>query len=86
MLADRLLPGEDPHSDYPEDSDLWVEIYAELISVTEGLIRRLQQSSLDEDGSPADVALMQQQLQRFRRRLEFWESKRALITPQAVLP
>lgn len=74
-----MLPGEDPQSAYIEDSELWVEIYGELIQVTSGLLERLDGStSTDAD---VEVGLLMEQRERFHRRLAFWQSRLRELTP-----
>jgi hypothetical protein len=81
---DRLLPGENPESEYLEDAELWIEIYTELIDVTEGLLARLNEPSLARAGVREEAAPISDQLQRFRRRLDFWKSRRRqLNVPEA---
>lgn len=81
--ADRLLPGEDPGTKDLEDVELWLQVYREMIGVKQDLITRLD-GHLRGLSEPAqaelnsiDNTLMKEQVARFQRRLEFWQSRRA---------
>ena len=81
MLEDRLLPGENPLSCYAEDCQLWVEVYTELITVTGHLERNLREQS-----APPNVMkdlLLQEQLARFNRRLDYWRGRFDEVASQA---
>jgi hypothetical protein len=76
---DRLLPNENPASRSLEDVTHWMAVYRELLTFKEGLLdsaeRELKQRSelLGRDVSAAtELASLQAQNDRLRRRLEFW--------------
>jgi DNA-binding response OmpR family regulator len=81
VAADNLLEGEDPDTQYGQDARHWVAIYRELIAFKSNVlarmqarVRRLPASARAED-SAEDVAILEAQLVRYRRRLEFWYQK-----------
>jgi len=75
--ADNLFEGEDPDTRYAQDARHWVAIYRELIAFKSNVlarVRRTPASARAEDGAE-DVAILEAQLVRYRRRLEFWYQK-----------
>jgi DNA-binding response OmpR family regulator len=81
LVSESFLEGEDPDTNYPQDARHWVAIYRELIAFksnvlarVQGQVRRLPASSR-ADATAADVPLIEAQLMRYRRRLEFWYEK-----------
>src|SRR5579859_231998 len=78
LATDDLLEGEDPDTRYAHDPRHWVAIYRELIAFktnvlarVQGQVRRLPPSSRVE-ATATDVPILEAQLERYRRRLEFW--------------
>jgi len=78
LAADDLLEGEDPDTQFGQDARHWVAIYRELIAFkanvlarVQAQVRRLPESSRAE-ATAADVPIIEGQLERYRRRLEFW--------------
>ena len=75
---DRLLEGEDPKSLVPKDARHWIAVYREMITFKDDLLARIraQLSSLPvsarQDVLDNDVALIEEQLRRYQRRLEYW--------------
>jgi DNA-binding response OmpR family regulator len=74
---DRLLEGEDPESMRPQDTKHWISVYREMIAFKDDLLKRVVGNL--EHVSPAaksdlsdDVTLIQGQLDRYRRRMDFW--------------
>jgi DNA-binding response OmpR family regulator len=74
---DRLLEGEDPASMRPQDTRHWISVYREMISFKGDLLKRVIVSL--ERVSPVakvdltdDVTLIQSQLDRYSRRMNFW--------------
>jgi DNA-binding response OmpR family regulator len=75
---DRLLEGEDPRSLVAHDARHWIAVYREMISFKDDLLARIS-SQLDGLPPPAlqdvldnDVGMIQEQLERYRRRIEYW--------------
>lgn len=78
LAADRLLEGEDPDTRFAQDARHWIAIYQELIAFRTAVLARVQ---AQVRGLPAaeragaireDVLIIEQQLARYRRRIEFW--------------
>jgi DNA-binding winged helix-turn-helix (wHTH) protein len=74
---DRLLEGEDPASMRPQDTRHWISVYREMIAFKDDLLKRVVGNL--ELVSPAaridltdDVKLIQSQLDRYTRRMDFW--------------
>jgi DNA-binding response OmpR family regulator len=76
--VDRLLEGEDPASVYKQDARHWIAVYRQMISFKEELLRRMraQADTLPPAGRrdvmENDVSLIEIQLTRYQRRIEFW--------------
>jgi hypothetical protein len=86
---DRLLPGEDPDTQQLDDAELWVQVYSELIGVKHDLMARLD-GHLSGLSKPAqaeltsvDQELLRDQVARFERRLEFWQSRKPELEKNA---
>ena len=80
-LPDRLLEGEDPRTVFPQDARHWIAVYRELIGFKEDLLGRLRTLLA---GLPAaarnghmdkDIDVLEEQQERYRRRLEFWYAR-----------
>ncbi len=75
---DRLLEGEDPRTVFSQDARHWIVVYREMIDFKEGLLRRIRtfMSGLPlaarQGVMESDVSMLEDQLQRYIRRLEFW--------------
>lgn len=74
---DRLLEGEDPNSLRPQDTRHWISVYREMIAFKDDLLERVSGDLVRV--SPAaktdlndDVKLIEAQLRRYRRRLNYW--------------
>lgn len=78
---DRLLEGEDPKTIYPRDARHWIQIYQEMIEFKGQLLIRVHAlmanipAAARADVLENDVGLIEDQLQRYRRRLEFWYAR-----------
>ena len=74
----RLLPGEEPSSDAPEDADHWCAVFDELIRFTQDLLARVER---DRDAGQAPPEVEQEQealaleLQRLRAHHRFWSQR-----------
>jgi DNA-binding response OmpR family regulator len=74
---DRLLEGEDPESMRPQDTKHWISVYREMIAFKDDLLKRVA-GNLEHVSRAAksdlsdDVTLIQGQLDRYRRRMDFW--------------
>ena len=75
---DRLLEGEDPATIYRQDARHWIAVYRQMISFKDELLRRMR-AQVDtlpaagrRDVMENDVAVIELQLTRYQRRIEFW--------------
>ena len=82
MDPDRLLPGEDPEHAEPGDAQHWALVYAELLQTKTQLIANLREL-MKGQSQPArdelermDVRMLELQIDRFRRRLAYWQSQK----------
>jgi hypothetical protein len=80
---DRLLPGEDPTSPYPDDADKWIEVYQELLvfkrrllGVAEEALEGLEDKPARREVIDTDRIVLEAEVKRFERRLEFWKKRR----------
>jgi DNA-binding CsgD family transcriptional regulator len=75
---DRLLEGEDPATIYKQDARHWIAVYRQMISFKDDLLKRMraQADTLPaagrQDVMENDVAVIETQLTRYQRRIEFW--------------
>jgi DNA-binding response OmpR family regulator len=76
-----LLEGEDPRTVFPQDARHWIQVYREMIEFKDELLARIRflMSSLPpaahQDVIDNDIAMLEEQLQRYHRRLEFWYAR-----------
>jgi hypothetical protein len=83
--SDRLLPGEDPKTIRPADAAHWIGIYAEMIGFKRQVLERVV-LGLDGVSREArtelseDVDLIEAQMHRYERRLEFWSTRAGVLT------
>jgi len=74
---DRLLEGENPASLRPQDTRHWISVYREMIAFKDDLLKRVI-GNLERVSAAAkvdltdDVTLIQSQLDRYSRRMNFW--------------
>ena len=78
---DRLLEGEDPRTDFPQDARHWISVYREMIGFKEDLLGRIRgllthlPPAARSDVMVEDVAMLEAQLARYQRRLEYWYAR-----------
>ena len=76
--TDRLLDGEDPSTQFARDARHWIGVYREMITFKEDLLERVRTDlaklprSVRQDISNNEIAVITAQLERYRRRREFW--------------
>src|SRR2546421_3898159 len=81
--AKRLLPGEEPSSDLLADAKHWIDVYGQLRATKRQLITNLkdlmehQSQEAQDELQRADVRVLELQVERFERRLAFWQAKLA---------
>lgn len=81
---DRLLDGEDPESVDPDDVAHWIAVYTELLQAKASMLAALNERlavTTEPDArheiAATDVVVLERELQRFQRRLDFWRERRA---------
>lgn len=78
---DRLIEGEDPAATDAATAEHWLLVYGQLLDTKSGLLADLRQEmeAMDPDARDemvkTDEALLAAQVDRFRRRIAFWESR-----------
>ena len=83
---ERLLPGERPDSDHPEDALHWAGVYRELIQFKDRAIDQilLEAVAMSEPARAelerTDLVVMRAERDRFRRRADFWRQRYRLLT------
>jgi hypothetical protein len=76
--TDRLLDGEDPATQFARDARHWIGVYREMITFKEDLLDRVKRDlaklprSVSQDISNNEIRVITAQLERYRRRREFW--------------
>lgn len=77
-MPDRLLEGEDPGTSFARDARHWITVYREMIGFKEDLLGRVEEriprlpQAARADVMENDIMLIRNQLERYRRRLDFW--------------
>jgi hypothetical protein len=69
---DRLLPGEDPESSFPDDAEHFVSVYAELLRFQELAV---SQAEAESSGGGEHLEHLRLERDRLRRRLDFWRRR-----------
>lgn len=78
---ERLLEGEDEHTEYVDDAFHWTEVYAELLAFKQSLLDLAEQrvAALDDAAESevreTDLKVLAAEAARFRRRLAFWQRR-----------
>jgi len=81
LPQDRLLEGEDPKTLFARDARHWIAVYREMIGFKDQLLERVRDQlsrlprAARSDVADNDIGLIQNQLDRYTRRLEFWYSR-----------
>jgi hypothetical protein len=79
------MPGEDPETIRPRDAAHWIGIYAEMIGFKRQVLERVV-VGLDGVSREArtelseDVDLIEAQMHRYERRLQFWSAREGVLT------
>ncbi len=82
---ERLLPGEDPDSPYPDDAEQWIEVYRELLAYKDRLLavtgatlsQMAEEQAAHREIVETDRTLIAAERERFVRRLGFWRGRLA---------
>lgn len=78
---ERLMDGEDPSSDHPDDARHWLGVYQELFAFKTDLLAKLRTRLADmstgaaQEEALSDERLLVLELERFRGRAEFWRRR-----------
>src|SRR5437660_3385151 len=77
---DRLLDGEERGRQIAKDARHWIAVYREMIVFKEDLLGRVRASiaalpKVARKDVDHDIGLIEQQLQRYQRRQEFWYAR-----------
>lgn len=79
--GDRLLEGENPTTTFTQDARHWIGVYRQMISFKDELLGRIraQVDTLPPQGRrdvmENDVSILEIQLSRYQRRIEFWYAR-----------
>lgn len=81
-VGEHYVEGEDPNSKEPGDVRHWVALYGEMVDFKTQLLQRISgqlphMSRAARRALDRDVKLLQTQLSRYRRRLQFWSKREA---------
>jgi hypothetical protein len=79
---ERLLEGEQPDTHVGADATHWIEVYTELRSINLRVLENLKAITQSQSGTVTheaqpDLDALALQLQRFERRLAFWQRRLA---------
>lgn len=86
---DRLLEGEDPESLRPQDTRHWISVYRKMIAFKDDPLERVT-GDLMHVSAPAktdlndDIKLIDLQLIRYRRRLDYWVQRQLELEEIAI--
>ena len=88
---DRLLEGEDPGSMRPQDTRHWISVYREMIAFKDDLLKRVignleHVSAAAKSDLSDDVTLIQGQLDRYQRRMDFWVERQLELEDLTIDP
>ena len=78
---ERLLEGEDEHTEYVDDAVHWTEVYAELLDFKQSLLdlaeRRVAalEDAAESEVRETDLKVLAAEAARFRRRLAIWQRR-----------
>jgi DNA-binding response OmpR family regulator len=81
LPEDRLLEGENPNTLFPQDARHWIAVYREMIAFKDQLLARINDQILRlpraarSDVADNDIGLIENQLERYRRRIEYWYAR-----------
>jgi DNA-binding response OmpR family regulator len=81
VQTDRLLEGENPLTMFKQDARHWIAVYRQMISFKDQLLARMRAQvrklppAARRDVIDNDVSVLEVQLMRYQRRLEFWYAR-----------
>jgi DNA-binding response OmpR family regulator len=80
-MEERLFEGEDPTSSFPDDARHWIAVYREMVLFQDQLLERLHNDlrrlppGARTEAIDGDIGLIEAQLGRYQRRLEYWYAR-----------
>lgn len=86
---DRLLAGEDEHTQHLDDAVHWVKVYVELLEFKRSLlaVTEKQVGDMDPDAGAevrrTDLKALHAEALRFERRLGYWRGRVSALQDQA---
>jgi hypothetical protein len=80
--GDRLLPGEDPARADATDATVWVDVYSELLTFKQELLRlisariaEMRHDSARREAEETDAVVVRAEAERLAGRLGFWRGR-----------
>jgi DNA-binding response OmpR family regulator len=80
--TERLLEGENPSTTHKQDARHWIAVYRQMISFKDDLLARIRvevrtlPTAGRRDVMDNDVGILELQMGRYQRRIEFWYARR----------
>ena len=75
----KLMPGENPGSQYLADADHWISVYEELLAFDKELLQSLRRQ-LGNDGNGSELKIdlekLNSRLSHLEEGLDFWRQRR----------
>jgi DNA-binding response OmpR family regulator len=81
IQTDKLLEGENPASTFKQDARHWIAVYRQMIAFKEQLLGRMRAQvdtlppAARQDVIDNDVRVVELQLNRYLRRIDFWYAR-----------
>jgi hypothetical protein len=78
---DRLLAGEDEHTEHLDDAEHWVKVYVELLEFKRSVLATTEEhvGTMEPDASAevqrTDLKALHAEALRFERRLVYWRGR-----------
>lgn len=74
---EHLLPGEEPDSVFADDAVHWIDVYQELLGITDELHQEVADASAEatQEFEEVDQQRLSQRKQQYLRRLAFWRHR-----------
>ena len=89
---DRLLPGEKPTTEHPDDAFHWAQVYRELCEFKERAIDRIAIEAVSlgdaarQEIEATDLVVLRAERDRFLRRAEFWRDRYHELVRKEIKP
>jgi hypothetical protein len=78
---ERLLPGEDPRAEHPDDAIHWASVYRELLDFKNRAIDRIAIDAVGlgddarQEVEATDLVVLRAERDRFQDRAHFWRDR-----------